>query len=72
MYKRQGSFIDVVKERDTNLYAALDYDLTPRTTLGAGVLVSRLRSTPFFGGLPRYSDGSCLLYTSSLIQCGPC
>lgn len=59
-YDTKGSFIDVVKERDTNLYAALDYDLTPRTTLGAGVLVSRLRSTPFFGGMPRYSDGSSL------------
>jgi iron complex outermembrane receptor protein/outer membrane receptor for ferric coprogen and ferric-rhodotorulic acid len=56
----KGSFIDVVKERNTNLYFALDYDLSPSTTVGAGVLVSRLRSTPFFGGLPRYSDGSSL------------
>jgi len=56
----KSSFIDVVKERNTNLYFALDYDLSPSTTVGAGVLVSRLRSTPFFGGLPRYSDGSSL------------
>ncbi|QCS66871.1 TonB-dependent siderophore receptor [Achromobacter denitrificans] len=56
----KGSFIDVVKERNTNLYFALDYDLSPSTTVGAGVLVSRLRSTPFFGGLPRYSDGRSL------------
>ncbi|WP_239989988.1 TonB-dependent siderophore receptor [Corticimicrobacter populi] len=59
-YDDKGSFIDKVKERNTNLYLALDYDLTPDTTLGAGVLVSRLRSTPFFGGLPRFSDGSDL------------
>jgi len=56
----KSSFIDVVKERNTNLYLALDYDLSPSTTVGAGVLVSRLRSTPFFGGLPRYSDGRSL------------
>jgi iron complex outermembrane receptor protein/outer membrane receptor for ferric coprogen and ferric-rhodotorulic acid len=56
----KGSFVDVVKERNTNLYFALDYDLSPSTTVGVGVLVSRLRSTPFFGGLPRYSDGSSL------------
>ncbi|MFT2202792.1 TonB-dependent siderophore receptor, partial [Klebsiella pneumoniae] len=43
-----------------NMYLALDLDITPDTSVGAGVLVSRLRSTPFFGGLPRYSDGSSL------------
>lgn len=59
-YDTKGSFIDKVDERNTNAYFALDYDLSPRTTLGAGVLVSRLRSTPFFGGLPRYSDGGSL------------
>lgn len=59
-YDTKGSFIDVVKERNTNLYFALDYDVSPRTTVGAGVLVSRVRSTPFFGGLPRYSDGRSL------------
>ena len=59
-YDDKGSFIDKVKERNANMYVALDMDVTPDTTIGAGVLVSRLRSTPFFGGLPRYSDGSSL------------
>lgn len=54
------SFIDVVEESNTNAYLALDYDLSPRTTLGVGILISRLRATPFFGGLPRYSDGSSI------------
>lgn len=59
-YDDKGSFIDKVKERNANMYLALDLDISADTSVGAGVLVSRLRSTPFFGGLPRYSDGSSL------------
>lgn len=59
-YDNKGSFIDVVDEKNTNAYLAVDYDLSADTTLGAGVVVSRVRSTPFFGGVPRYSDGRSL------------
>ncbi|THU05519.1 TonB-dependent siderophore receptor [Lampropedia puyangensis] len=59
-YDAKDSFIDVVDEKNTNAYLAVDYDLTSDTTLGAGVLIARVRSTPFFGGLPRYSDGRSL------------
>lgn len=59
-YDKQDSFIDVVNSKETTMYAALDYDVTAKTTIGLGVAVSQLRSTPFFGGMPRFSDGRSL------------
>ncbi|TDS83619.1 TonB-dependent siderophore receptor [Comamonas sp. JUb58] len=59
-YDDKGGFIDHTDEKNLNAYLALDYDLSADTTLGLGLGVSRLRSTPFFGGLPRYSDGRSL------------
>jgi outer membrane receptor for ferric coprogen and ferric-rhodotorulic acid len=59
-YDSQDSFIDIVNSQDTNIYLALDYDLTASTTIGLGIASSRLRSTPFFGGIPSYSDGRSL------------
>lgn len=38
-------------------YAVFEADLGPATTLGAGVDVERNLMRPFYGGLPRYSDG---------------
>lgn len=59
-YDSADSYIDVVKSRNQNAYVALDYDLAPDTTIGLGVAYSQIRSTPFFGGLPRYQDGRSL------------
>lgn len=59
-YDDEGSFVDLTNARNTNAYLAVDADTGADTTMGLGVLMSRLRSRPFFGGLPRYSDGGAL------------
>ena len=57
---RQGSYVDYAYDRTRSLYAALDYDLSPDTTLGVGVSNKLTRSRPMFVGLPRYADGSAI------------
>ncbi|MET1079868.1 MAG: TonB-dependent siderophore receptor [Pseudomonas sp.] len=52
------SFTDYVRGDTTSLYAALDIDLAPDTTLGLGVSHSDSESRPMVRGLPRYPDGS--------------
>ncbi|WP_395396478.1 TonB-dependent siderophore receptor [Novosphingobium sp. BL-8A] len=51
-------FYDVGQRGDRIAYAALDYDVSPDTTLGAGISYEKLDATPCFHGLPRYRDGS--------------
>lgn len=55
-YDTQHSFIDVKKSRTYNLYGALDYDVSPDTTIGLGISVAKVRATPSFWGVPRYSN----------------
>jgi iron complex outermembrane receptor protein/outer membrane receptor for ferric coprogen and ferric-rhodotorulic acid len=52
------SFIDQVWSRNRTVYAALDYDLGPATTLGLAVSNVNGRGRPMFIGLARYADGS--------------
>ncbi|MCG8908040.1 TonB-dependent receptor [Pseudomonas sp. DP-17] len=58
-------FYDVGKRNDQILYGALDYDLTPDTTLGLGVAYEKLDATPCWHGLPRYSNGKDLKLSRS-------
>ncbi|MCB5188571.1 TonB-dependent siderophore receptor [Methylobacillus caricis] len=55
---RTKSFIDYVWQNTQSLYAALDYDLGPDTTIGIGISNSDSDSRPMIRGLPRYPDGS--------------
>ncbi|MDR5172355.1 TonB-dependent siderophore receptor [Methylobacillus flagellatus] len=55
---RTKSFIDYVWQNTRSLYAALDYDLGPDTTIGIGISNSESDSRPMIRGLPRYPDGS--------------
>ena len=52
------SFIDYVNDRSTSLYAALDYDVSPDTTVGVGVSHSDNQSRPMIYGVPLRADGS--------------
>ena len=54
------SFIDQVWSKNRTLYAALDYDLGPATTLGLAISNVNDHGRPTFIGLPRYADGSAL------------
>ncbi|MGK5062507.1 TonB-dependent siderophore receptor [Janthinobacterium sp. LB3P112] len=54
------SFVDQVWSKNRTLYAALDYDLGPATTLGLAISNVNDRGRPTFVGLPRYVDGSAL------------
>lgn len=51
------SFVDYVNDRTRSLYAALDYDISPDTTIGLGVSDSDSQGRPMIRGLPRYPDG---------------
>ncbi|MGC3985542.1 MAG: TonB-dependent siderophore receptor [Pseudorhodoferax sp.] len=55
---RSHSFIDDVNDRTQSLYAALDIDLAPTTTLGLAVSDSDSKGRPMVRGLPLYADGS--------------
>lgn len=55
---RSHSFTDYAWSRTTSLYAAVDYDLTPDTTLGLGLSNSDNQARPMVRGFPRYPDGS--------------
>ena len=50
-------FYDVADSRTDVLYGVLEVDLAPGSKLTAGASHEKLRSTPFFSGLPLYSDG---------------
>ncbi len=54
------SFVDQVWSKNRTLYAALDYDLGPATTLGLAISNVNDHGRPTFIGLPRYADGSAL------------
>ena len=56
-YNDRDYFYDVADSRTGVLYGVLTYDLGPDTTLTGGVSYEELRSTPFFHGLPHYSNG---------------
>ena len=57
---RSHSFVDYVNDRTRSLYAALDYDISPDTTIGLGISNSDSKGRPMIRGLPRYADGSDL------------
>jgi len=59
-YNDRDYFYDTAKSRTGVGYGVLEYDLSPSTTLTAGISQESLRSTPFFQGLPTYSNGADL------------
>lgn len=58
-------FYDVGARKDQIYYGALDFDLSPDTTLGLGMAYEDVDATPCWGGLPRYADGSDLKLSRS-------
>lgn len=57
---RTDSYMDYVWANTRTMYAALDYDISPNTTIGIGVSNKEARSRPSFVGFPRYADTSNL------------
>lgn len=58
-------FYDVAKRQDQIFYGALDYDLTPDTTVGFGMAYEDVDATPCWHGLGRYSNGDDLKLSRS-------
>ncbi|MBI6896618.1 TonB-dependent siderophore receptor [Pseudomonas putida] len=58
-------FYDNAKRQDQVLYGALDWDVTPDTTLGVGLAYEDVDASPCYHGLPRYADGSDLKLSRS-------
>ncbi|MES2414722.1 MAG: TonB-dependent siderophore receptor [Pseudomonadota bacterium] len=55
--EERNFFYDVANSKRTVLYGVVEADIGPRTTLGAGFNYEKNAGTPFYGGLPRFSDG---------------
>lgn len=59
-YEDREYFYDVSNNQRSVLYAIVEADLAPSTTLGVGVHREQNDITPFYGGLPRFADGGDL------------
>ncbi|MBB5609839.1 MULTISPECIES: TonB-dependent receptor [unclassified Janthinobacterium] len=57
-HEQRDYFYDVADSRTDVLYGVLEFDLAPGSKLTTGASHEKLQSTPFFSGLPLYSDGS--------------
>ena len=53
-------FYDTANSKKNVLYGVLEYDLAPATTLSAGASWEDLDALPYWGGLPRNTDGSAV------------
>ncbi|MFJ3262144.1 TonB-dependent siderophore receptor [Pseudomonas sp. NPDC086581] len=58
-------FYDNADRQDQVVYGALDWDVTPDTTLGFGLAYEDVDASPCYHGLPRYADGSDLKLSRS-------
>ncbi|MFK3774476.1 TonB-dependent siderophore receptor [Pseudomonas sp. NPDC089406] len=58
-------FYDNAKRQDQVLYGALDWDMTPDTTVGVGLAYEDVDASPCYHGLPRYADGNDLKLSRS-------
>ncbi|MGC3985330.1 MAG: TonB-dependent siderophore receptor [Pseudorhodoferax sp.] len=56
-YEDREYFYDYAEADKQLLYAIVEADLGPSTTLGLGLQYERTDSVPFYTGLPRYSNG---------------
>ncbi|WP_313172066.1 TonB-dependent siderophore receptor [Massilia oculi] len=59
-YEDREFFYDVSKSQRKVLYAIVEADLAPSTTVGVGLHREENDLTPFYGGLPRFADGGDL------------
>jgi len=59
-YEDREYFYDFAESAKQVFYGIIEADLGPRTVLGAGTNYERNDSTPFYTGLPRYSNGADL------------
>jgi outer membrane receptor for ferric coprogen and ferric-rhodotorulic acid len=57
-HEQRDYFYDVADSRTDVLYGVLEFDLAPGSKLTTGASYEKLKSTPFFSGMPRYRDGS--------------
>lgn len=57
-YEDREYFYDLGNTKRSVLYGIVEKDISPDTTLGFGINYETIRmNQPFYGGLPRYSDG---------------
>ncbi|KMT53363.1 TonB-dependent siderophore receptor [Pseudomonas fildesensis] len=59
-YDTTNSFVDYAGSWNQTVYAAVDYDFTPDTTVGVGISNQKGHARPNFMSLPRYANGSDL------------
>ena len=56
-YEDKKSFIDYADRRSPTLFATLEADLSPHTTVNLALSSEQVQGRPFLNGLPRYSNG---------------
>ncbi len=59
-YEDREYVYDISENQRSILYAIVEADLAPSTTLGVGVHREENDITPYYGGLPRFADGGDL------------
>ncbi|THF66950.1 TonB-dependent siderophore receptor [Pseudothauera nasutitermitis] len=65
-YQERDFFYDVAHNRRSTTFITLEYDLTPRTTIGASHTYVK-RDGHAFWGLPTYTDGSFVKSRSAFV-----
>lgn len=56
-YEDKKSFIDYADRRSPTLFATLEADLSPQTTVNLALSSEEVKGRPFLNGLPRYNNG---------------
>ncbi|MFJ1300726.1 TonB-dependent siderophore receptor [Pseudomonadota bacterium AL_CKDN230030165-1A_HGKHYDSX7] len=56
-YQDKDEFYDISNTQRTVFYGIAEADITPDTVASVGLSYERNRMTPFYGGVPRFSDG---------------
>lgn len=59
-YEDREYFYDVAESKKLLLFGSVEYDLGPNTLVTAGMSYQRVNMTPFYRGLPTYSDAQFL------------
>ena len=60
VYEDREYFYDISKNQRSVMYAIVEADVAPSTTVGVGIHREENDITPFYGGLPRFADGGDL------------
>jgi outer-membrane receptor for ferric coprogen and ferric-rhodotorulic acid len=68
-YQKQNHFYELANDSRFVGYGIVEYDVTPTTTISAGINYSKQNALPFAGGLMRYDTGKEIGWSRSTCFC---